>query len=500
MRVLLIAAAVLAVVVRVAFLADKPFWRDEAWVASLVGSAPTVVARPEHPRPLPMGFLALTNLAAQVPGLVPEVAYRVVPIAVGLAGLPALARLATAAGASAATVVIVVWVAAAMPALVYYSRELKPYGFDLLFAALAPFLALRVLGRDAAADARPAGTGSRLALLLVLASAPWLTFGALFPLLAALVWGWVVGFRTASTAGRRAWLAGSVLFACSFIAVHQLALTRQATSPRLRAFWQPALFADSAAPPLAQVADAVARYFSISTTYLFPTVWPAVIGFAVIGLAAWPARWRGFVVWLVAGPALFTVAAALTDRYVLAPGRLLLFATPGLLLPAAAGLARVGAFAGRAGGAAAIALAIATATGWSATAIRQRLPPYRNDLARYFLYDTLHDLPAALDAAEPIVPAGEPLFVSLFTSKQFAYYGRGRLAWATMCLEPCPTYWDDHLPAFLRRVDRRGWLLLLDEEAPRHAQVVKAAGLGFARRAQTRGTQLWVLVRDPARS
>lgn len=492
MRLLLIAAAVLAVVVRVAFLADKPFWRDEAWVASLVGSAPTVVARPEHPRPLPLGFLAVTNLAARLPGVPPEVSYRLIPLVVGFAALPVLARLATALGAGGPTVVIAVWLAAGMPALVYYSRELKPYGFDLLFAALMPLLALRVLGRDA--EGRPAGTATHLALLLVLAAAPWLTFGAVFPLLATLVWGWAVGVRTASPAARRTWLAGSMLFVASFAALHQLALSHQVASPRLRAAWGLALFADSAATPLAQVMDAVERYFRISTTYLFPTFWPAAAGFALVGLAAWPRRWRGFVAWLVVGPAFFTVAAALADRWVLAPGRLLLFAAPGIVLLASAGLARVGALAGRGGVVAAVALAIAASGWWSTVAVRHRLPPYHSDVADYFFYDILHDVDAAVAAAGPLVPPNEPLFVSLYASKQFAYYGRGRLAWATMCLEPCPTYWDD-LPAFLRGVDRRGWILLIDEEAPRHAELATQAGLTHTLRAQTRGTQLWELTR-----
>src|SRR5688572_17322562 len=139
-----------AVIVRVAWLADKPLWRDEAWVASLARDPALFFDRPL--RPVPVGFLGLSALTLRVPGLPPEIALRVVPLAAGLATVILLPVLARTLGARAGTASAVTWLAAGMPALVYYSRELKPYALD----ALATVVVAWVVWRAFEGDAQPA--------------------------------------------------------------------------------------------------------------------------------------------------------------------------------------------------------------------------------------------------------------------------------------------------------------------------------------------------------
>jgi len=494
-RLLLLAAAVVALVVRVAFLADKPFWRDEAWVALLVDQPLAGFSDSSSPHSVPIGFVALVKLTAAIPGLIPEVTFRIVPLAVGLAVLPALVWLGVNLGASLTTITIAVWAAAGMPALVYYSRELKSYDIDLLVALLVPSLALRVCGRAAGYAGQPSVGVMGTALALTLAAAPWLSFGAVFPIVATLGWGWAVWWPSAPSPVRRAWAVATLVFICSFVIVYEFVLAEQSTSSSLHEYWRLSLFAKDGQSIFAQIPVAAYRYVAISTTYLFPDCYRAMEGLAVIGLAAWPGRLRWFLAWLGVGSAVMVIGLALADRYLIAHGRLLLFAAPPLLLFAAAGLERVSNLAlGRAGTGVAIALAMLLAMVWSGAAIRHRLSPYRNDPWKYFVYDVLHDVDQLTAAAAEIVPAGEPLLVSQCASKPFIYYRRGRLPGATLTLAPWPTSMAI-LDTFLNGITRRGWVMLIDEESDKFARAAAAAGIVPRRAAEARGAQLWELTR-----
>src|SRR5829696_387677 len=94
----LIAAALTGIVLRVAYLGGKPFWRDEAWVARVVELPPAERATILHV--CPPGFLAtVRTVAALLPALSPEVAYRILPLAAGVASMALLPLLARRLGA-----------------------------------------------------------------------------------------------------------------------------------------------------------------------------------------------------------------------------------------------------------------------------------------------------------------------------------------------------------------------------------------------------------------
>ena len=204
----------------------------------------------------------------------------------------------------------------------------------------------------------------------------------------------------------------------------------------------------------------------------------------------WARRGRALLLWSYVVPGALAVGAALTDRYLLAEGRLLLFAAPPLLLAAAAGL-DAGSRRWRAHPQMlAIAAAVTLCVAWSATAIAHRLPPYRNDLHAYFRYDTLHDVDALLAAAERSIPPGAPLFVSLYASKPFQYYARDRFADAAMCVEPCLKF-GDVFDAWVDGLTGSGWVLVLDEERDSYAVRLSAHGARLRIVDRARGGELW---------
>ena len=230
---------IVATFTRVTWLTSKPFWRDEAWGALLAGEPLHNVIR--DVRPIPVGFVALTKLAALLPALPPEVAFRLPPLLGGLAALPCIVGLARALGAPQTVAVTALWLAAGMPALIYYSRELKSYGFDFLLAAALPWLTVRLFGRDGDAHGGDRGTTAGI-LCALLVAGPWITFGAVFPITVILAWGWLVWWRSADRATRARWATASFLFGVSFAVAYMVALRRQAASPRLHSFWHSWLF------------------------------------------------------------------------------------------------------------------------------------------------------------------------------------------------------------------------------------------------------------------
>jgi len=493
-RLWLFAALAVAVTVRVALLAEKPFWRDEAWVAILVESPLAAVTTPERPRPVPMGFIAVTQVARQMP-LAPEVAYRLLPLAAGIALVPLLGAFARSLGAPPPLPLLVVWLAAGLPALVYYSRELKSYGLDALYATLVPLLALHLFGRADAhrrRDAHPAGA----ALVAVLVAAPWLTFGSLFAIAATLAWGWLAWWRRADPGARRWWAIASATYAASLLLALRSGLAVQVASTSARQFWHFYLFADAPGSSLEHLADAAMRYASFVLTYTFPRVWAVAALLIALGLVTWPGRGRAFLVWLCCASAAGTITAALADRYMIVHGRMLLFAVPPLLLFTAAGLDALARRLWPARSAPlALGAAAAAALVWSGLALEHRVRAQNNDPAEYFRYDVLQDIPAIPDIAAGRMAAGEPLYVAQYASRPFDLYARGRFAGATICEEPCNQ--SGAITDWVRSITDRGWAIVVEDERRLVGQQLRDAGASWTEAATARGVALWEVRSEP---
>jgi hypothetical protein len=480
---LAVAALIVAALVRFAFLAGKPFWIDEAWVATLVGQPlGTAVAQG---RPVPIGLVAVAKLAALVPGMSPEVGLRLLPVACGLGAVAAIGQLALELGESRRVALTATWLAAGLPALVNYSRELKPYSIDAFVAAILPVLALRAL-----APGRTSTRATWAMLLLLLGVAPWVSFGTVFPILAVLTWGATRCWREADRSTRVMWMVGVGLYLGSFAVAYAVGLGAQSTAPRIQAMWRDALLDVHGIPGPRAIAIGLSRYVRYSAPFLFPGgLWLCALPLAAVGAVTWPAPRRPLLWWLAAGTAAFTVAAALMDRYALS-GRLLLFTAPTYVLCLAAGLGQVGRWLpARPGRHLAPAIAMALAVYWSGAALAHRVDP---DPPDRFMRDVLHDLDPLIARVADLAGPDDAVFASSGTGLQFLYYARGRFPDATAC-HPYDCR-DEPAAAqrWLGRIHERGWMLLLaDEDQPWLRLMID--GAGFERRdiATGRGTRLW---------
>jgi hypothetical protein len=483
-----------AALVRVAWLADKPLWRDEAWVAVLARDPVRFFDPPM--RPVPVGFLALTAVALRVPALPAEVALRLVPLAAGLATVALVPVLARALGARPGTASAATWLAAGMPALVYYSREVKPYALDALVAVLVPWLAWRAF----AADERRGG-GSRDALATVLVLSPWLTFGTVFAIAATLGWaGWRAWTHPPA---RLRWARLFLVYALSFGAAYSLVLRDQSAHPRLRQDARRDVVAMQERVWPATFARAAARYVQTALPYAFPGLTLPAAALVVAGALRWPRPSRGLLLWQSAGTAGLAAIAATLGQYVLTRSRLLLFALPALALLAAAGLAFTAEMLARwtrrpsaAGGAAAVAAAVALA--WSGDALARRVAP-QPGVPAYFRYDVLQDVePVIAEAARRATPS-EPVITSRYSGEQFRFYARGRLPQTFVCTRTNCRDEGPPMRAWLESVTDRGWMILLaEEDRPWRREAVVHSGFDVREAAAGRGTRLWEIRRVAA--
>jgi hypothetical protein len=483
-----------AALVRVAWLADKPLWRDEAWVAVLARDPVRFFDRPL--RPVPVGFLGLSAAALRLPMVPAEIALRLVPLAAGLATVALLPMLARALGARRGTASAATWLGAGMPALVYYSRELKPYALDALVAVLVPLLAWRAF----AGDERQ--RRDVLALAAVLVVSPWLTFGSVFAITATLGWA---GWHTWRTRGRarRRWMGLALVYTLSFGAAYAVVLRHQSGHPRLRQYARRDVVEMREGVWPATFGRALARYAGTALPYAFPGVAVPAAALIVAGALSWPRASRSFVLWQALGAAGLTAAAATLGQYVVTRSRLLLFAAPALALLAAAGLALVAERAARwsrrpsaTGGAPAVAAVVALV--WCADALVRRVGP-EPGVPAYFRYDVLQDVDAVIAEAARRAAPSEPVITSRYSGEQFRFYARGRLPQTLICTRTNCRDEGPPMRAWLEGVKGRGWMILLaEEDRPSRREAVVRSGFELREAAAGRGTRLWEIQRTGA--
>lgn len=503
-RIVLGIAILVAIVVRVLFLEDKPFWRDEAWGALLVDNPGGAI---EGGRPVPYGFLWLVRLVREIVPGPPEITYRIVPLLAGIAFVPLVARAATLFGAARWVAVSSACAAAGIVPLVYYSRELKPYGIDALLALVVPMLAIAVFSfdRPGLVSGRPGmasdrdGRAAKAALLFTVVLAPWVTFAGIFPIGAVLIWGWLVWARDAGASGRRDLAILSASFVASFAASYFVAIAPQVTSPRLLIYWESRMLGSIDGSFASRLATGVTDYVWLSSVYFFgKALWKPILVIAAVGAVAWPRPHRYFLLWMYIGSAALCLAAAMTDRYLIAHGRHLMFALPPLLLWAPYGIwtlarplgpqLRVLVTAG---------LPAAFALYFVFVSIERRVGPYRTNITEFFHYDTLQNMDDAITGAEPLVAPGDPVIISLRSGTPFQFYRRGRLPQATYCEISCPE-WEQIAAEWLAPIEGRAWLFLTDEEIKRATTFIPENGFAFTERVSVRGARVWQLDRVPA--
>jgi hypothetical protein len=298
------------------YLSDRSFWADESLLVLNIRAktAQQLLGPLDHHQAAPPLFLVFERLAVHGLGS-SEFAFRLLPLACGIAALVLFARLAQRI-CSPRWGLLAIAVFAFSDRLIWHACEVKPYSGDVFISTALTLLVL-VKRR-------------MLWIALLAAVAVWFSYPAV------LVYAAVsLALLPAALSSRRTilgWMAMNALVAASFAVVLFLSIRAQHTGA-LAGYW--------------------AEYF---LDWHKPLIWPFWLGRRLLALCGYPSPLLGPIVlvgaiagvaWLVgknieqllalAGPIAMAVLAAAAHRYPFDGGRLTVFLTPQVLLLMAIG-------------------------------------------------------------------------------------------------------------------------------------------------------------------
>jgi len=315
----------LGILLRLAFFFSRPpLWGDEAMIAvSFVEGPLSWLGGLRFNQTAAIGYLLLSSGVVRVLGDGP-LALRLIPLLAGILSLVLFRILGREVLEGSWFVVAVALMAFSAPAI-YYSGEVKQYSLDILMAT-ALFLAIlpSEISQRRAAWAALATLGGIL-----------LSQASVFVLSGGAVWLWFRGTATCRRVGTL-WgliaLAGYLLYSRA---------THPSTPGLMAEFWAEAFL--PARPDLGLYWKAFTGLFG----HVLGTDLPWIAGLVALWGAVDPTRRR--VTSLLLLPLAVVVGASLLHVYPFSPlrdgprmGRLLLFASPGLVLLATLGLSRLG--------------------------------------------------------------------------------------------------------------------------------------------------------------
>ncbi len=279
----------------------------------------------------PVGFLWLERAMA-FHAVEPDVWLRIVPWCAGVALPWLLWRLGRRMVGTATGALAAVAGAGSLLAL-RYSTEAKPYSSDAAVAA-----ALMLLAIEAAAAPQQRRRWWLLAAAMVLGV--MLSLPAVFVIAAAVVSLAASPVVRASRGARLVALPALALAAATFGALWFVSYGGGAANPALRAYWAPVMLDLTADDRVLRVV----RVF-MELTWI-PLRWTGSLAGTAAGIALWGGgllfvvRRRGADAMLLAGPAVFAMAASVIGAYPLSD-RLAFFAVPGVWVAQAAALVAV---------------------------------------------------------------------------------------------------------------------------------------------------------------
>ncbi len=323
--VLLMAVGAVLRIRRVA--AARSLWLDEAWLALnvMTRSFVALTHRLDFEQVAPVPFLwsvrAITRLFGHG-----EVALRLFPLMGGMllpiVSWPLFRRLLGAGWG-----LVALALAAFSPVLVYYSDELKPYGWDASATALVLLLTLRLVEQQRRSDWVWLALGGTVALVC--------SFTAVFPIAAALV----AIVLTVDVRGTR--LHRNALAAClaawgtAYLCTSAITLRRGAWSPYMRRYWARAFLGGSEPDPVGRAWTMIGEPIHqnlVSVKLPHPDAQSAVmLGVLAIGLVALFRTATRAQQILIAGPPMLMIVASLLALYPFS-SRLTLFLMPCFLV------------------------------------------------------------------------------------------------------------------------------------------------------------------------
>ena len=456
---------------RAAALSDRPFWRDEVWVAELAEQESYGALMKGPDLPVPPLFAVTVKLLGQWVGP-SELGLRLFPLLCGIACLPlgyiVLRVLRVPRWPSLAGVAM----CAGSPMLVLWSRELKQYEVE---ACLSLLLAWCVF------HARRFGCTAAhvVAIACVSVLGPWLGYGMVFAigtcvLLLALPGrgGW------SSALIRTAILCAIGGTASTFVLMNSIA-GRQAATPSLQNFvghW----FIHPLDP--ADWVRAGAYAAKSSAMMVFPLSWSgdltAKTGFAPLaGCAAvvWGAAllgfllaWRGVekravLLWTLF-PWVGMLIAAVLHRYPFAMPRMMVFVAPAMCLAAGVGLVRFGRILANVLGRSS-SMGIAMGMVLSCLPLLLMSPPEQR--VGGWVH---HDFPTLLNILAHERRADEWVVTTVEAVPSVRYYAPSGMRVAFMPMEPgtLPLLDFDyagHVRDLFATVGDRGWILTVSRQA-----------------------------------
>ncbi len=326
-------------------LADRPFWRDEAWVAQAVEDRTWQDLLHQTDLPLPPLFAVVVQLLGDVVSP-PEIGYRLFSVLCGIAVVPLVYLVARTLTAPRTIALAGTAACASSVMLVIWSRELKQYEFEAFASVLLAWMVFS-LSRSPRGGHRWLPT---VGIPLTCLVAPWIGYGAIFP--AAALAGSLLVLQPRSGARRRQVVIGAcglALLASSAWWLLRTSAGGQAGGTALDSYmgnwfiqWDdPQNWLRAGAYAATSTAVVVIPFDWMPTIVEKAFAGAAVWAIAMIGIVTWPRRGRIAVAWWVFVPWILMLAAAVAHRYPFGLPRMMMYWAPPLALVFASGIVRI---------------------------------------------------------------------------------------------------------------------------------------------------------------
>lgn len=325
-------------------IGERPFWRDEAWLADeLERQHWWGLIRQQDMPPSPPLFAVLAKASGRIVAT-PEIAYRLPALLAGMGCIPLTYAVARALRGSRWISLAGMTLSANGLMLVTWSRELRQYEVEAFVSLLMAWLVLR-WQRSASSPFRGMMAGG---LVLLCAAGPWLGYATVLTSAVLLLLPAVgkprLGGRRAAVglaAVGLAVLVGSALTLMTIVVRHHAA--DEALQVYLRRWfidwdrwkdWRRAVsngaFCTGAAfLPYTWVVSDAAKLVAGGA------VWVT----ALLGMAIWPHRYRRELVCCTVVPWLLMLVAAAAHQYPFGIARTMVFLAPPLMISVGAGVA-----------------------------------------------------------------------------------------------------------------------------------------------------------------
>ena len=309
------------------YLWRRSYWHDESYlVLNIVGGHLRDAFGPlKLLQAAPPLFLIVEILATRVFGTT-EYALRLVPLVSACASVVMIAILARRVGGPFVACLTTLMFATSNE-LIWHASECKQYSGDVFVALL---LLLLATARD---------DGPRFVFIAVLASAlVWFSHTTMFVFGGVSIVAVTRSSFVRTRRGLLAYVAANALFAASLVALYLVSIRPQ-QYPEMYAYWQNDFVPWSR--PLGLPLWMIRKWLSLAN-YAYENAAPIVLFAAIGGAACWWREGNRRITLLFALPLALNLLASALHRFPFSGTRVVLYATPIMLILSAVGVERAG--------------------------------------------------------------------------------------------------------------------------------------------------------------